>query len=270
LATARKHALCIGIGDYPGRGRDLKGAVADAKAWARLLRERFGFEKRDVTLLLDAKATRARILAELDVLLADARAGDVCVLTIACHGTYLADRDDEEADEYDEALCPWDYRDGLIVDDELRERLATTRAGVRVTMIVDSCNSGTVTRLRPNEPPAVRRPRFMPPSLLGRAVITDVRTRAKPRRSKQARIAPMKELLLSACRADQYAFDDKIGRNHRGVMSYHAIRLIEEAEGDITYTALTKALRRALEEAGYDQEPQLEGPLGLQRRKVFT
>jgi metacaspase-1 len=270
LATATKRALCIGIGDYPVRGRDLKGAVPDAKAWATLLRERFGFDKRDITLLLDAQATRAQILAALDALLSDARSGDVRVFTIACHGTYLADQDDDEADEYDEALCPWDYRKELIRDDELRERLASVRTGVRVVFIVDSCHSGTVTRLLRTQSPPARRPRFMPPNLLGRAVITDMRTRAKPRHTARAKAGAMKELLLSACRSDQYAFDDKVGRTHRGMMSYHAIRLIEQADGDITYSALAKALRRALADAGYDQEPQLEGPVGMKRRKVFT
>jgi hypothetical protein len=202
---------------------------------------------------------------------ADARSGDLRVLTISCHGTYLADQNDEEADEYDEALCPHDYRQAVIRDDELRERLASTEAGVRVIMLVDSCHSGTVTRLLPSERETARRPRFMPPRELGRVEILDVRTRARPRhRSTRAKAGAMKELLLSACRADQFAFDDKIGRTHRGMMSYHAIRLIEEADGDITYTALVKALRRALAQAGYDQEPQLEGPLGLRRRKVLT
>ena len=29
-----KHALCIGINDYPGTGSDLSGCVNDANDWA--------------------------------------------------------------------------------------------------------------------------------------------------------------------------------------------------------------------------------------------
>lgn len=38
-------ALCVGINDYPGSGNDLKGCVNDAKAWAELLIEHYGFPR---------------------------------------------------------------------------------------------------------------------------------------------------------------------------------------------------------------------------------
>ena len=49
-----KRALCVGINDYPVKGADLKGCVNDAKAWAAVLVDRFGFEPPNVTLLLHA------------------------------------------------------------------------------------------------------------------------------------------------------------------------------------------------------------------------
>lgn len=269
-AIASKRALCVGIGDYPVPGRDLRGTVNDAKAWASLLNRSFDFAKADIALVLDEKATRSRILGELDALLAGTRADDVRVFMIACHGTYLADEDGDEADEYDEALCPWDYKDALIRDDELRERLAGTKRGARVTVITDCCYSGTVTRDPAPDPAGDRRLRFMPPDQLGRTVIADVRAKAHPRRKARTGAGAMKELLLSACRSDQYAYEDKFGRSHLGALSYHAIRLIEQAAGDISYANLAQALRRVLREAGYDQEPQLEASAAFKRRKVFT
>ena len=75
-------ALCVGINDYPIRGMDLKGCVNDAKAWAAVLIDHFDFATGDVTMLLDAQATKRKIvLAALEELLAGAQKGDVLVFT---------------------------------------------------------------------------------------------------------------------------------------------------------------------------------------------
>ena len=59
-----KRALCVGNNDYPGTGMDLAGCLNDAKDWEALLKAR-GYR---VERLLDADATRARILAALQAL----------------------------------------------------------------------------------------------------------------------------------------------------------------------------------------------------------
>ena len=118
-----KKALCVGINDYPVRGSDLKGCVNDAKAWAALLHEHYGFASDDITMLLDRQATKLNVLGALDALLAGARRGDVIAFTNSSHGTYVADESGDEA-RYDEAMCPYDMRENLIVDDELRTRFA--------------------------------------------------------------------------------------------------------------------------------------------------
>src|SRR5215470_7925305 len=63
--TAR-HAVVIGIDKYDdGAFPHLSYAVADAKAFAELLIEKFGFEKSEVRLLLNDDATRDAIDAAL-------------------------------------------------------------------------------------------------------------------------------------------------------------------------------------------------------------
>src|SRR5262245_28802436 len=140
-----KRALCVGINDYPVRDTDLKGCVNDAKAWAALLHDHFEFATEDITILLDEQATRDAILGALDALLASAKDGDILVFTNSSHGTYVFDEDGDET-RYDEAICPWDMKEHLIVDDELRERFHALPDGVHLTVISDSCFSGTVTR----------------------------------------------------------------------------------------------------------------------------
>ena len=105
-----KKALCVGINDYPIAGMDLKGCVNDAKAWSALLRKQYDFTSADVRVLLDGAATHEHVTDGLKALLAGARSGDVLVFTNSSHGTYVADDGGDEADRYDEAMCPYDCK----------------------------------------------------------------------------------------------------------------------------------------------------------------
>lgn len=64
-----KHALCIGINDYPGTDSDLAGCVNDANDWAAELRQR-GF---DVRLMLDGAATLAAMTEAMGSMIRQAR-----------------------------------------------------------------------------------------------------------------------------------------------------------------------------------------------------
>jgi hypothetical protein len=264
-----KRALCVGINDYPVRGADLKGCVNDARAWAELLRDHYGFAEPDITILLDQQATKANILAALDGLLAGAKRGDVIVFTNSSHGTYVADEDGDET-RYDEAMCPWDMKDNLIVDDELRTRFAGLPAGVRLTIISDSCFSGTVTRGPAIATPDDRHARFVNPVLIGRREIRNVRAVAKPVRSELYPESEMKEVLVSGCNDHQYSYDARFDTRYHGAMTYFALDIIREADYRLTYNALRRKLVARLENEGFDQEPQLEGASASRRRRLFS
>lgn len=266
-------ALCVGINDYPIANADLNGCVNDAKAWAAVLTKQYDFARSDVTMLLDAKATKAAILAGLKDLLSGASAGDVLVFTNSSHGTYVADTgtDGEEPDRYDEAICPVDCKTNLIVDDELRELFAEIPDRVRLTVISDSCHSGSVTRFIPGFAPDERRARFLSPKAIRRPVISDIE--GAKRGTAKAPPHPesgMKELLLSGCRADEFSYDAKIGRKYHGAMTFYALQALAGADYRMTYSGLRKKLGQLLEDARFDQHPQLEGRPSFKRRQVFT
>jgi hypothetical protein len=269
-----KKALCVGINDYPGEGSDLNGCVNDAKAWASLLTKNYSFPTTSVKLLLDAQATKAAILDGLKKLLAGAKSGDVLVFTNSSHGTYLSDADDDEP-LYDEALCPFDCDRNLIVDDELRELFSGLPKSAALTVISDSCHSGTVTRAAINEnipwlkTPDDRRVRFLHPALIGKGVLSNPfqatdRSRVKHPESK------MKDVLLSGCTASEYSYDALIGGKYHGAMTYFAIQAIREANYDITYAQLHTRLNYLLDEAGYPQHPQLEGKPANKKKRIFS
>ena len=200
-----KKALCVGINDYPyGSGNDLNGCVNDAKDWAGLLTNKFGFASSDVKVLLDAEATKANIMAALTGLVTGAKSGDLLVFTNSSHGTYLADTSGDE-EKYDEAMCPYDCDDGnLIVDDELRELFGKLADGVRLTVISDSCFSGTVTRVAYSDilpglkTPDDRRVRFLSPAFFGKPILRNP-WKAKPKGKIKYPESKMKDVLLSGC-----------------------------------------------------------------------
>jgi metacaspase-1 len=262
-----KRALCVGINNYPGTRDDLDGCVNDAHAWASLLADHYDFAKSDIALLLDRKATHRTMLSGLKQLLAGARAGDVLVFTNSSHGTYIADHDSDEAG-YDEALCPWDAKDRLLVDDELRELFSNATNGVRLTVVLDSCFSGTGTRAWPAPGRPRSRPRFLPPDHIGRPVVD---TLGAKRRSVRTTEAHMAEVLLAGCSDEQESNDVDFPEGAHGALTYYALKTIADANYRITYSGLVTKVRSALRSNGFDsQTPQLEGKTSNKRRQIFT
>lgn len=264
-----KKALCVGINNYPyGDDNDLRGCLNDANDWAALLRDRYDFT--DVQMLTDDQATKRNVIAGLKNLLAGASPGDVLAFTNASHGTYIAE--DGSDPSFDEALCPYDDDQNSIIDDELRELFAGLPRGVRLTVVSDSCHSGTVTRVRLAK--GFRR-RMLPPEVRGARVLTPAEFRAarKKKRQEDGGKYPqsgMKEVLLSGCRDTQTSADAEIEGDYHGAMTFYALQAIREADYQLTYAELHERLREMLYEEGFDQEPQLEGTDENKHRQIFT
>jgi hypothetical protein len=267
-----RRALCVGINNYPGTQNDLKGCVNDARDWASLLTETFGF--RDVELLLDSQATRKAIKKKLGELASKGRAGDVLVFTYSGHGTHVPDvGEQDEADRRDEAICA---HDGNITDDELRKIIRDVPAKARLTVISDSCHSGTVTRQMLQRDQDARelfseegldyapKPRFMPPPDWAPT------TRGLP--AARGFLYPekdMSELLLTGCTAGQLSYDAYLSGRYNGAMSATAIRLIKR-KPDQTYREFHQRLRQLLPTPRFPQSPQLEGSDEFKDLKLFT
>ncbi|NLW94483.1 MAG: caspase family protein [Chlamydiae bacterium] len=261
----RKRAVCIGIDDYRGAGIDLRGCGNDARAWARLLEDGFGFRRGDIRVILDADATRRTILASLERLVGEARLGDVCVFIYSGHGTWVPERGrGDEADGRDEALVPWEADfERLITDDELRPVLDRIPNGIAFTVIADACYSGTATRFMPGGRIRCVKP---PAAVAGRL------TAAAPIRRRILGIGEerMAELYLSAAADDEPASEGEFDGVTRGAFSWFAVRELEASGPGITGEQLVARVRRALAAAGYPQRPQIEGPAAAKRRALFS
>jgi metacaspase-1 len=260
----KKLALCVGINDYPGRDNDLKGCVNDARDWAKELKRR-GFE---VNQLLDQAATRENIVAGLRTMLEAAGSGDVAVFTFSGHGTWQIDRDGEEDDGRDEALCPYDVKQKeLLVDDALYDLVQEHRKhGTRLIFLSDSCHSGSVTKSfrEPGDTPKVR---YMSP---------DEFTTEKEEltRMKAARRAPSRKpsragaVLISGCADLEFSYDTSFSGRANGAFTRVALDILEKEE-PATYVGWVSAIRKRLPSNSYPQTPQLVATATQRKWKVF-
>lgn len=148
-ARPRRTAVCVGIDRY--RSRPLSGCVADAQRWSAVLRDA-GFE---VTQLFDEAATRSAILSAMERLIRNASSGDLLAFQYSGHGTQVVDRTADESDGYDEAFVPIDGETGqLLLDDDIAKVLARVPRGVTLTLFMDCCHSGTISRFAADAVPA--------------------------------------------------------------------------------------------------------------------
>ena len=248
-----RYALCIGINDYPGTGNDLKGCVNDAMDWADALVDR----SYQVKVLLNSAATKAAIVRQIAEIVAVAKRGDRFVLTFSCHGTWVPDKDGDEADGRDEALVPYDFRDyakgGLLKDDELQALLEPAISkGVRVVILSDSCHSGSVSRwvMSSKKAPRFLSPsNFLPPSELPAAVRAQHSRATSPPRTGA--------VLISGCADKEVSYDVQEGRPH-GAFTAAALATLPAAK---SYAGWHKAILKRLPNDDTPQTPQLTATL---------
>ena len=161
--------LVIGIDDYGGPD-DLQGAVADAQDVAAALR---GIGAREVIVLLNSAARRARIFSELQMMEKKTKAGDIIVLHYAGHGAQEPIRPgdtDPDGDGRNEDFVLGGFRTlhdpaERVIDKEIVAWLAATGSrGVKVLFVADSCHSGGMIRgMRPGV--RTRKLEIAPPGL---------------------------------------------------------------------------------------------------------
>lgn len=141
-SLGRYRALLIGVAKYRNDIRELTTPLNDVATLARLLRERFGFER--VDLLRNEEATRERILKELRDLGGETLGnGDNLLVYFAGHGTRYPE------DGPKGYWMPVDAKPGdvgsWIGAEEVQGLLADIKAR-HVLLVSDSCFAGFFTR----------------------------------------------------------------------------------------------------------------------------
>jgi len=295
-----RKALLVGINAY--QGAPLRGCINDVKQMKELLQRFYGFSEDGFRVVLDKEATTAGIKAGLEWL---AQGGDesdaVRVFHYSGHGSFIADQNGDEPDGSDECLVPYDYQSvGMLTDDTLKTLYDRFPRAGNLTLIMDSCHSGSVQR-------DVGRDivyRFLPVStdeldkveaaaarfaeekekyvfeklqqarnqnLTDEALRQQVRTLISGFEKKRFGDIRVREanVLLAGCRADQTSADAHISSDYHGAFTYYLAEGITQSNGQISYGQLGKQVGRQLSSNGFSQIPQLECRSKRDQRPAF-
>ncbi len=261
-----RRALLIGINTYaPPDGatsavsrkwKDLEGAANDVDAFRAILTERFSFE--DIRVLQNRDATRDAILGGITALVEASQAGDIVVFYYAGHGSQVRNTGSLEQDKLDETIVPADSWAGAqdIRDKELRDAFnALIARGANVTLIFDSCHSGSITRGLPSG-----RTRYIEPSPL---TVNDPSDPPKP--------AEQGALIISASQDEEVARElvDEFG-NPRGAFSWALAKALESYDPSQSADQLFQRARAILRSSGATQEPVIAGKRERQRQSFLS
>lgn len=258
----RKRSLHVGL-NYTGTSAELSGCVNDANDFAEL----FGSLGYETHVLLEPAKVEA--LGMIGALLLDLRWADRFVLTWSGHGSKIPDNDGDEADGFDEVLCPTDYQSNVITDDELHQVFAG-HVGVRRTILSDTCFSGTVNRFAPDPPApddfraAVPKARWIPPSTFLPArqvrIALEIEERAAPNNPSRPGA-----ILISGCDDDEFSYDAWFGQRANGAFTRTAIDVFQS---HLSMGGWHRAIRERLPSGDYPQSPQLQGRWYQKRWKL--
>ncbi|WOK95351.1 metacaspase-1 [Canna indica] len=240
----RKKAVICGI-SYRNTRHELKGCVNDAKCMKYLLLNRFHFPESGIIMLTEEerdpykKPTKHNIRMALYWLVQGCQPGDSLVFHYSGHGSQQRDYTGEEADGYDETLCPLDFEtQGMIVDNEINETIVRPLPhGVRLHAIIDACHSGTMLDLtylcRMNRS--------------GQYVWEDHR----PRNGAWKGTNGGEAISFSGCDDDQTSADTSAlsGITSTGAMTYCFIQAIERGQG-MTYGSILNSMRSTIRNTG--------------------
>ena len=240
----KRYALCVG-NNYPGTTAQLQGCVNDALDWSELLASQ-GYE---VTMLREA--TLADVVGQLMDLVDKAGFGDRIVFTYSGHGTWVPDRDGDEADGRDEAMVMADYRaGGLLLDDTLQQIFSKLRRGVGTLILSDSCHSGTVSKFAAlSDNP--RRPKFLSPVELIEGLTDERAVRLEQTTASTPRVTTS---LISGCGDLEYSYDASFAGRPNGAFTRAASDAFRPG---ISLNTWFKRIREALPSDFYPQSPEL-------------
>jgi metacaspase-1 len=272
----RKLALLVGISKY-GRGRDITkdwadlNGARDVMLLEKTLEDRLGFEKQDVLLLTDEKATHKGIIdAFQNHLISQARPGDIVVFHFSGHGQLMKDETGRKLTGKDECFVPYDYGEqgikilennprlgayeikGLLARlcDKMREN-GSVKGDIFV--VLDTCHSGTGTRgiMRGIMKERGRGwdEKYDGPEPKGSSALGAHRNDA----------ARPEYVFIAACESHQSAKEDPDTK--LGILTKHMIKAIEQARPDSTYRDLFEKMKSDVEALNIVQDPQAEGNL---------
>lgn len=279
VALSADRALLIGIERYlDAQIPPLQGMANDVRDMRQLALDTLGYRPEQIKTLVDGEATRAGILDALDQwLIKGSQPGDRILFYYSGHGYQMPDTDGDEQDGLDETLVSADttldqqgqFRN-MISDDELQARFERL-ADRQVTIVVDSCHSGTITRSLAD--PADREGRKTLPPRATRGLGDFSKTLAAHRVEESLLKGQKNRVVWSAVTAAQVALVDQEATPPGSVFTRRFLAGLRDRQADqngngvVSYTELLDYLqkestaycqRRPPQACGWGLTPTLE------------
>lgn len=251
---ARWRALIVGI-DRFAHVRDLEGAAADAVQAEAFAREGLRIPPENITVLTNEAATRKAVIAALwDLGDAELTPEDQVFIHISSHGTRMLDPLDQSPSGFIECLVVYDSGPGGewhipdLTTGALLDRI--TRKTERVTVVVDTCHSGSSTRSNVRLTNTDKRP---PPADLD----------AEIRKAGSGVLdGTMRYVALAACGDRELAFEhhERVGEHLvvSGLFSRFLYPALREASSDTSYRMLMQRVGSQVS-GRQNQHPVCEG-----------
>ena len=234
LSAQQKHALLIGISDYP-QYDDTEASWApihgtnDIQLIAPILTEQ-GFV---INTLTNEAATRQAIDNSFKELESRVKAGNIVYIHLSGHGQAVEDVDGDEDDGWDEAFIPFDaerryqengyHGENHLLDDELNGYLNNIRRKVGETGIVyvvmDACHAGSSYRGEEEQDSVYVRGTEIGFSKTGKTYTPRINRNGNVRIDTEKGMAPI--FMLESCRSYEVNLEIKQNGNYYGPMSYY-------------------------------------------------
>src|SRR5690348_13015649 len=172
IFAQEKRALIIGIDEYTPPAnekatsqyrsvfRNLEGCRNDALSVKSVITAKYGFEEKNIDSLFNTNATHKNIINAMQQLLASSKPNDIAFIFYAGHGSQVNNSLSKETDKKDETIVPSDIWKDTIKDIRDKELSAIFNAfidkGVELTVVMDCCHSGSISRGPELNPPKFR------------------------------------------------------------------------------------------------------------------
>lgn len=271
-----KNALLVGI-NYKGTKNQLSGCINDVTNMSTFLKTILKYDK--ITEMTDdtpIKPTRANIISNLVNMVKNSKRGDRLLFLYSGHGTLKKDTNGDEVNGYDSCLSPIDTQKTgkYITDDEIRNNIVNKiPAGVRMTFILDCCNSGTGCDLTytlndKSNSDVVNSGEFndgiMKTPETEMSLVKKICKLKMNRVQSASKNLKYKEsvgdvCMISACLDSQTAEDAYENGQFGGALSISLLEILKEMGPTITNGELLMRLRALVKEKKYSQKVQLMG-----------
>ena len=249
-----KRAFLVGI-NYRGSEYELGGCINDVIMMKEVLINHYNYKEENILLLSDDtenKPTRENILYGWEWLLSNTKVEDFkknyekmregergnYVFHYSGHGSQVKDTSGDEEDGEDETICPIDFKkEGMIIDDDIREKLAIrVPENSQLISIIDACHSESSFDLLWTAKSTILN-KIMA-KIFGRKIRFELVKEGKYDQTMGDVI------VLSGCKDKETSADIKINGKGNGALTYALIQVLQDANYNIKCDELLINIRK--------------------------